>query len=172
MTIQWIGDKTSPTVLMNYTKNNQTLKALKITNNEELLKYLKENLDININLDLHLKNGNALRLNFKKDLTDIKNRAATKIQATTRRLFASRFAKLSRKLKPKIVKGKFRNFTVLPNILTKEEKFLETYGKGKKRKFTKRKGKKRKFTKRKGKKRQSTKRRSTKKVLTRRIKQK
>ena len=154
MTIQWISDKASPTVLMNYSKNNQTLKALKITNNEELLKYLKENLDININLDLHLKNGNALRLNFKKDLTDIKNRAATKIQATTRRLFASRFAKLTRKLKPKIVKGKFRDFTVLPNI--------ETYGKGKKRKFTKRKGKKR----------QSTKRRSTKKDLTRRVKQK
>tara|TARA_Y100000389_G_scaffold62260_2_gene58333 strand:+ start:1696 stop:2187 length:492 start_codon:yes stop_codon:yes gene_type:complete len=163
MTIQWIGDKASPTVLMNDTKNNQTLKALKITNNEELLKYLKENLDININLDLHLKNGNALRLNFKKDLTDIKNKAATKIQATTRRLFASRFAKLSRKLKPTIVNGTFRNFSVLTDNLTKEEKkFLKIYGKGKKRKFTKRKGKKR----------QSTKRKSTKKVLTRRIKQK
>ena len=142
-----------------------------ITNNEELLEYLKKNLDININLDLHLKNGNGngLTLKFKKDLRDIKNEAATTIQTATRRNIGNKIAKVLKLIKPQIVKGRFREFTVEPKLtkkqLTKEQnKLLDlNVGRGKKRKSIKRKSTKRKFTKRKSTKRKSTKRKSTKK---------
>ena len=157
MTIRWFHHRgESPTILINPSNNNQTLN---ITNNEELFKYLKENLDININLDLHLKNGNGLTLNFKKDLTDIENKeetrikAATRIQAEARRNFASKLKHVLRSRKPRKISGRNRNFFLSPYDLSKEQrKLLEIHqkrkGKGKKKKSTKRKGKK-KYTKRK-----------------------
>ena len=162
MTIRWIGHgDVSPTILINpSTRNNQ---SLKITNNEELLEYLKKNLDININLDLHLKNGNRLTLKFKKDLGDIKNKAATTIQAATRKKIASRMRNLLKSLKPKILKGRLRQFSVVPELTEEQKKLLEIHkAKGKKRKYKKRKSTKRKSTKRKSIKRKSTKRKSTK----------
>ena len=102
-------------------------------NKEELVKYLKDNLDITINLDLKFGTDNISRLNFKQDKpynnTTI---AATAIQKGIRGMVARNIAK---KIKP-ITRGRFTLGP--PSIKT----VMIKKGTGKKPKKTKQKPKK------------------------------
>ena len=108
-------------VMLNKLKDNtrDNTKFLKepllITSKEELVKYLQNNLDITINLDLDLKLGthNISRLNFKQNkrhndnTNSNKTRAVTAIQRGIRGM-------LARKIKPKTL----GRFTVRPLVKT------------------------------------------------------
>jgi hypothetical protein len=144
--------------------NSKFLKEPLITSKEELVKYLQNNLDITINLDLDLKLGthNISRLNFKQNkrhndnTNSDKTRAVTTIQRGIRGM-------LARKIKPK----KFGRFTVRPLVktvkITAKGKQHKKAKKQKSKKAKKQKSKKAKKQKSKKAKKQKSKKANTKK---------